>query len=69
MKQKVHRQVLPRKTVLHNAHVRREINNFLQALDSYPDRVAKEPNVTFQQHLCSIFAGRDDRRRNRPSRH
>ena len=69
MKKKLHRQVQPYRTVLYDAQVRREINNFLQALDSYPDRVAKEPNVTFQQHLCSIFAGRDDRRRNRPSRH
>jgi hypothetical protein len=42
--------------------VQEEIRNFLQALDSYPARVAKEPRVSFHQHLCSVFAGaRDDR--------
>jgi len=44
------------------AQVREEIQSFLQALDSYPARVAKEPGVSFQQHLCSLFAAaRDDR--------
>jgi hypothetical protein len=69
MKPKVYRQVQPRATVLRDAKVQEEIKNFLQALDSYPARAAKEPDVTFQQHLCSIFGGGDDRRRNRPGRH
>ena len=37
-----------------NEQVRREIQSFLQALDSYPDRVAKNPGITFEEH-CSGF--------------
>lgn len=36
--------------------VREEIQNFLRAVDSYPDRVKKEPSVSFRQHLCSFIA-------------
>jgi hypothetical protein len=43
--------------------VQREIQNFLQALDSYPARVAREPRLTFHQHLCSVFAAARDHRR------
>jgi hypothetical protein len=32
----------------------REIDSFLRALDSYPDRFAREPYLSFQQHLSSI---------------
>lgn len=47
--------------------VQAEIKGFLQAVDSYPARVAKEPRISFQQHLCSFFSavGDDDR----PRRH
>jgi hypothetical protein len=50
--------------------VQQEIRNFLQALDSYPARVAKDPRVSFQQHLGSLFAAAgihidDDRRDDR----
>jgi hypothetical protein len=38
-----------------NEQVRREIQNFLEAVNSYPERVAREPQATFQQHLCSFF--------------
>jgi hypothetical protein len=57
--------VAPRSRPVHvvREQVQEEIRNFLQALDSYPARVAKEPRVSFHQHLCSVFAGaRDDRR-------
>ncbi len=40
--------------------VQEEIQRFLQALDSYPARVAKQPRVTFHQHLSSLFAARGD---------
>src|SRR5579863_5860436 len=33
-----------------NEQVRREIQSFLRALRSYPDRFAKEPHITFEQH-------------------
>ena len=32
-----------------------EINGFLQAVDSYPDRAAEEPNLSFHQYLTSFF--------------
>jgi hypothetical protein len=51
-----------------NQQVREEIRNFLQAVDSYPARVAKEPRVSFHQHLCSFFAAARDDRRNTRSR-
>ena len=54
-----------------HGEVEAEIRNFLQAVNSYADRVAKEPRVSFQQHLCSIFAARNNQhnRRNSRSRH
>jgi hypothetical protein len=56
-----------------DGEVREEIQNFLQAVNSYPARVAKEPGISFQQHLSSIFAARNDneerdRRESRPRR-
>jgi hypothetical protein len=60
MKQKVHYHVQPRQNVPPDAQVQREIQNFLHALDSYPARAAKQPSVTFQEHLCSISAAVND---------
>ncbi len=31
-----------------------EIEAFLHAMNSYPERFARDPQVSFQQHLCSI---------------
>jgi hypothetical protein len=59
MKPKVHYQVQPRQNIPPEAQVQQEIQNFLYALDSYPARAAKQPRVTFQEHLCSISAARD----------
>jgi len=36
--------------------VQQEIENFLRALNSYPDRVAHEPYLSFEQHLFRIAA-------------
>jgi hypothetical protein len=74
MKLKMQHQVQPReiappqtgKVQLLQGEVQEEIQNFLRAVDSYPARVAKEPSVTFQQHLCSIY---NDRRDRGPRRH
>jgi hypothetical protein len=77
MKRKMHYQIHPRETVLPRCapvhvgegQVKEEIENFLQALDSYPARVAKDPGVSFHQHLSSFFttahsdSGRDNRTR------
>jgi len=34
--------------------VQQEIDSFLRAVSSYPDRFAREPYLSFQQHLSSI---------------
>jgi hypothetical protein len=74
---KMHCPIQPREVVaphsrvvpLVRSQVREEIQNFLHALDSYPARVAKEPRVSFHQHLCSLStASRDDRRDHRSRR-
>jgi hypothetical protein len=68
MKPKVFDSDQPREVVpLRSEQVQEEIQSFLQAVDSYPARVAKEPSVSFHQHLSSIFAARNDRR-DRPRR-
>lgn len=36
---------------------RKEFQKFLLAVDTYAASVAKEPGLTFEQHLRSIFAG------------
>ena len=33
-----------------NEQVRKEIRNFLLAVHSYPDRFARDPGVTFEEH-------------------
>jgi hypothetical protein len=70
MKAKMHCHVQPRVIVPpRNEQVQAEIQGFLHALDSYPARVAKEPRISFHQHLCSFFAvAHDDRRENRSRR-
>jgi hypothetical protein len=66
MKRKMHCEVQPGEiSPPRSRQVREEIQNFLQALDSYPARAAKEPRVSFHQHLCSIFATRNDRAEDR----
>jgi hypothetical protein len=37
--------------------VRREIEGFLRAVSSYPDRFAREPYLSFRQHLSRIVTG------------
>ena len=34
--------------------VRIEIQTFLLALDSYPDRFSKDPNITFEKHCRNL---------------
>ena len=34
--------------------VKQEIENFLNALNSYPDRFAREPQLSFHEHLVDI---------------
>jgi hypothetical protein len=39
-----------------NDQVRVEIETFLQALASYPDRFARDPRVTFDEYRLSLVA-------------
>lgn len=36
--------------------VQQEIDNYLRALSSYPERFADDPYVSFEQHLYSMMA-------------
>ncbi len=59
----MHGQIQPTIATPRSVRVQQEIQNFLQALDSYPARVAREPRLSFHQHLCSVFASTRDSRR------
>lgn len=57
MKSRMRNHVQPRESVQpRNEQVQKEIQGFLRAVDSYPERVSKNPRVSFQQHLSSVFA-------------
>ena len=32
------------------------VEKFLKALNSYPDRFARDPQLSFEQHLCRVMA-------------
>lgn len=56
MKSKTQHHVQPRESVLHrNEQVSEEIKIFLGALDSYPDRAAAKPGISFRRYLFSLF--------------
>ena len=56
MKRKMLDQVSPQVSVSPgNRRATQEIHKFLLAVRSYPDHAAKEPGLTFHQHLCSFF--------------
>ena len=38
--------------------VQREIDNYLQALRSYPESFAHNPRLSFEQHLFSIIGSK-----------
>lgn len=48
--------VLGNSDIERQREVQHEIENFLHAVSSYPDRFAREPYLTFEQHLFSIVA-------------
>jgi hypothetical protein len=68
MKPKMQHQVQPREIAplrgvqvqIIQREVEEEIRDFLQAINSYPARVAKEPRLSFQKYLSSIFAASHD---------
>jgi hypothetical protein len=55
MKRKVHYRIQLGQPASTIAQAQHEIHNFLQALDSYPARAAKEPGITFHEHLCTVL--------------
>jgi hypothetical protein len=66
MRSRMRNHVQPRESVqAREAQVRREIEGFLRAVSSYPKRAAKEPRVSFQKHLCSVFAASEPQPRRR----
>jgi hypothetical protein len=52
MNRKMKRRLQPRPST----PAEKEIGKFLQALETYPASVAKQPRLTFQEHLCEIIA-------------
>jgi len=61
MKSKMQHYVQPHESVLHcNEQASEEIQKFLRAVDSYPDRVAKEPGLSFRRHLANFFEAQHD---------
>jgi hypothetical protein len=54
MKTKKHQGIDSRVAEVRERDAQREIDSFLRALSSYPDRFAREPYLSFQQHLSSI---------------
>jgi hypothetical protein len=56
MKSKMQHHVQPRESVQRNEQASEEIQTFLRAVDSYPERVAKDPGISFRRHLSSLFA-------------
>ena len=48
--------------------VQREIDSFLRAVNSYPDRFAREPYLSFQQHLSNIVTAEHPPRTDEDSR-
>jgi hypothetical protein len=41
-----------------DAQARVEIQRYLQALASYPDRFARDPDISFEKHLYSLMGVR-----------
>ena len=39
-----------------NQQARNDMRRFLLAVRSYPDRIAQEPRITFEQHFTSLIA-------------
>jgi hypothetical protein len=48
-----------------NELVRREIQSFLRALDSYPERFSTNPGISFEQHRSSLVEATESAPRGR----
>jgi hypothetical protein len=47
---------LPKPSGLGNDLTEREVRDFLRALRTYPDQFARNPQLSFQQHLFEVAA-------------
>ncbi len=54
MKAKMQQASVGDNTVSGNQQVRREIQTFLQALNSYPDLFARNPGITFEEYCSGL---------------
>jgi len=55
--------VQPRKKLVRrNQQASEEIQKFFTAVDSYPERVAQEPSLSFRRHLSTLLEASPDRR-------
>jgi hypothetical protein len=54
MKSKMNRAVMEENPLFGNEQVRIEIRIFLQALDSYPQRYARNPGITFEKYCGGL---------------
>jgi hypothetical protein len=48
--------------------VQREIDGFLRAVNSYPDRFAREPYLSFEQHFFNLVTAEPPPRKDEDSR-
>jgi hypothetical protein len=63
MKSKMQQFSMEEKQPTGNEQVRREIQSFLQALNSYPDRFARNPRVSFEEHCIGLVQAKAEARR------
>ena len=57
MKTSKHRRITPSSSsAAFERDVRREIEHFKRAINSYADRFAREPHLSFEQHLYRLAA-------------
>jgi len=49
-------QPTPRIAQVRDEEAQREIQSFLQAIRTYPDRFAQEPHLSFEQHFFRVAA-------------
>jgi hypothetical protein len=57
MKLDVKRSTVGENSMSVDEQVRREIQTFLLALDSYPESFAQNPGITFEEHCNRLIRG------------
>lgn len=63
----IDRPVNPKLASVRDEEARREVQSFLHALRTYPDRFACEPKLSFEQHFFQVAAGLPEVLRKAPS--